>query len=150
MPLKSKAIIIFGLCILCDPEHNCRQHQSHVLRYVRVAIVCVLFRVVHHDIFEHEERLDGPIIKCLATSNRVVRRTTLPANPPAIKENPINRKRRARHTALESPYSSPLILSLSIRLMTSMPRREQMPGIQSTNSTCTGGGIWTSSGGGWA
>ena len=70
VPLKSKAIIIFGLCILCDPEHNCRQHQSHVLRYVRVAIVCVLFRVVLHDIFEHEERLDGPIIKCLAASNR--------------------------------------------------------------------------------
>ena len=71
-------------------------------------------------------------------------RTTLPAKPPAMKANPMNKNSLARHTALESPNpSSPLILSLSMRFTTRNPRKEQMPGIQSTNDTCTGGS-WSS------
>jgi hypothetical protein len=55
--LKGKAIVIFSLRVLCDPEHNCRQHQGHILRDVGVAIVCILLRVVLHDIFEHKKGL---------------------------------------------------------------------------------------------
>lgn len=52
----------------------------------------------------------------------------------------MNRNSLALHTALESPNpSSPRTRSLSMRLITRYPRREQIPGIQSTNDTCTGG-----------
>ena len=54
--------------------------------------------------------------------------------------NPMNKNNLARHTALESPKpSSPRILSLSIMLMMKYPMSEQMPGIQSTKVTWTGG-----------
>ena len=67
--------------------------------------------------------------------------TTLPARPPAIKAKLINKNSLALQTAFESPNpSSPRTRSLSIRLTTSMPRREQIPGIQSTNVTCTSTG----------
>ena len=70
------------------------------------------------------------------------RHTTLPARPPAMNANPMKRNNRALHTALESPNpSSPLTLSLSMRLMIRYPSREQMPGIQSTKVTWTGGSV---------
>lgn len=73
-------------------------------------------------------------------------RTTLPASPPAMSANPMKRMSRARQTARASPKpSSPRTRSLSMRLMMSMPRSDEMPGTQSTNETCTGGGICGSS-----
>lgn len=64
--------------------------------------------------------------------------TTLPARPPAINAKLMNKKSLALQTALESPNpSSPRTRSLSIKLTTSIPRREQIPGTQSTNVTCT-------------
>ena len=77
--------------------------------------------------------------------------TTLPARPPAMSANPINKNNLARHTARASPKSScPCTRSLSMRLMTIIPKREQMPGSQSTKETWTGGGICGSSYGEWA
>lgn len=67
--------------------------------------------------------------------------TTLPARPPAIKAKLINKRSLALQTAFESPSpSSPRTRSLSIKLTTSIPRREQIPGTQSTNVTCTNTG----------
>ena len=65
----------------------------------------------------------------------------LPARPPAMNANPIKRISRALHTARESPNPmSPRTLSLSIMLIMMYPKREQMPGTQSTKVTWTGGG----------
>lgn len=74
-------------------------------------------------------------------------RTMLPARPPAIKANPIKRISRARHTARESPNpTSPRTLSLSIMLIMMYPKREQIPGTQSTKVTWTGGGSFSPQG----
>ena len=88
---------------------------------------------------------------CATTDENKGSRTTLPASPPAIRANPMNKINLALHTALESPKpSSPRTLSLSMMLMTRYPRNEQMPGIQSTNVTCTGGSESESPHGEWA
>lgn len=77
--------------------------------------------------------------------------TTLPANPPAMNANPMNKNSLARQTARESPKpSSPLTRSLSMRLTMIIPSSEQMPGTQSTKETCTGGGTCGSPIGGCA
>jgi hypothetical protein len=76
-----------------------------------------------------------------------VSRTTLPASPPAIMAKPMNKNKRARQTARESPKpSSPRTRSLSIKFTTSRPRRENMPGSQSTKATCTGTSYFSSAG----
>jgi hypothetical protein len=59
---------------------------------------------------------------------------TLPANPPAIRANPKNNTNFAFHATPLPEYEklSPDSLVFSIELMTSMPREEQIRGIQST------------------
>ena len=64
-----------------------------------------------------------------------------------MKAKLINKNSRALQIALESPNpSSPRTRSLSIKLTMSIPRREQIPGIQSTNVTCTSTGSVSCSG----
>ena len=56
-----------------------------------------------------------------------------------MRAKPKNRTSRAFQATLVPEYVklSALSLDFSIELMTSMPRAEQMPGIQSTNLMCT-------------
>lgn len=67
--------------------------------------------------------------------------TTLPASPPANSANPKNSTSLAFHATPFPEYENESADSrdLSIELMTSMPKAEQIPGIQSTKVTCTGG-----------
>lgn len=67
--------------------------------------------------------------------------TTLPASPPASSANPKNSTSLAFQATPFPEYEKESAdrRDLSIELMTSIPRAEQIPGIQSTKVTCTGG-----------
>lgn len=64
---------------------------------------------------------------------------TLPANPPAINANPKKRTNLAFHATPDPEYEklSADNLVFSMELITSMPRAEQIKGIQSTKVMCT-------------
>ena len=151
---ESEIVFVFAVGVLRYPEDDGREHKGYVLRDVGVAVVGILLGVGGDYIFQDQDGLHAPQgenswLSTDETQNRGLGPlTALPASPPAINANPMNKNRRALHTALESPNpSSPLILSLSMRLTTRKPKREQIPGIQSTKVTWTGGGICGSPGG---
>ena len=124
---------------MSNPQNNNRKHESETLRNIGVTVIGELCRVVLQDVFQNQDSLGTGISPDQKHEETPNRHTTLPARPPAMNANPIKRNNRALHTALESPNpSSPLTLSLSMRLMIKYPSKEQMPGIQSTKVTWTG------------
>ena len=130
---------------MSNPQNNNRKHESDTLWNVGVTVIGELCRIIVQDVFQNQDSLD--VIKNKSRLKIwkklfLTEHTTLPARPPAMNANPIKRNNRALHTALESPNpSSPLTLSLSMRLMIRYPSKEQMPGIQSTKVTWTGGSV---------
>ena len=150
--LDGEVVLVLSTAALGYPKHNRRKHQPDVLRDVTVTVVLVHFGIVVQDVLEDQDALEGvghALDACIRRKvgkrfQGNVRRealTTLPARPPAIKAKLINKKSLALQTALESPNpSSPRTRSLSIKLTIDIPRREQIPGIQSTNVTCTSTG----------
>lgn len=114
---EGEIVLIFAARALSNPQHNGGEHHANALRDVGISIVYELLGVVVEHIFQDQHGLGKGSVVFQHKEDRV--HTTLPASPPAIRANPMNRNSRALHTALESPNpSSPRILSLSIMLMT--------------------------------
>ena len=146
---QSEIVFIFMRSTLGNPQDDRRKHEAYALRNIGVAVIRELLWVSVEDVLQYQQALQ-PYRLNRADKKTVKKQghTTLPASPPAMSANPTKRTTLALQTALESPKpSSPRTLSLSIRLMIKYPRREQMPGTQSTKLTCTGGGASGASGG---
>ena len=76
----------------------------------------------------------------------------LPARPPPMNANPMNKNSLACHTIPGSCPNMPCPTNRSLLIIftTSSPSVEHIPGIQSKNVTCTGIVSYGASGGGWA
>lgn len=138
--LESEVVFVFAAAVLGEPQDDSREHQQEVLGQVGVSVIGEGIAVASENVFHDEDGLWIHLGQKRERNTEQKERTTLPASPPAMSANPMNKNNLALQTALESPNpSSPLILSLSIMTTIKYPNSEQMPGIQSTKETWTGG-----------
>ena len=135
--LERQIVIILVRSVLGEPQDNRGKHEGDVLYNAGVTVVDVLRFVPLRKVLDNKNSL---FEYWLSEKRRAIGRTSrtiLPANPPAIHANPMNRNNLARHTARESPYPSSNI-SLLMMFTTSNPKVAKIPGTQSRKVTCTG------------
>lgn len=57
--LQTQAIFIFTWCVLGQPEHHRRQHESNILTDIGVAVIRVSVSVGWYYVLENEDGLCG-------------------------------------------------------------------------------------------
>jgi hypothetical protein len=96
--LQSKVVLVLAACALCDPENKRGEHEKDVLGNVGIAVVVELLRIVVEDVLQNQNTLDIIVSVSIRSVKDVRRRTILPATPPAIMANPMNKNNRALQT----------------------------------------------------